>query len=68
MEIQLRLTITCVKCSHKKEEALPTTVCHFFYDCENCKEILSPKEGDYCVFCSYGTDACPPIQQAKSCC
>ena len=39
-----------------------------FYDCENCKEVLRPKEGDCCVFCSYGTVACPPIQQNKDCC
>ena len=30
---------------------------------------LKPKKGDCCVFCSYGTVKCPPIQESgKSCC
>ena len=50
MEVLLKSTITCPKCGHKKEEEMPTTACQFFYDCENCKEVLRPKEGDCCVF------------------
>ena len=38
------------------------------YECENCTEILKPKAGDCCVFCSFGTIACPPIQENNSCC
>ena len=30
--------------------------------------ILKPKEGDCCVFCSYGSVKCPPIQSEKKCC
>ncbi|WP_375241309.1 GDCCVxC domain-containing (seleno)protein [Polaribacter sp.] len=40
----------------------------FFYECENCKTVLKPHEGDCCVYCSYGTVPCPPIQENKSCC
>lgn len=68
METILKSTITCPKCGHKKEELMPTSACQFFYDCENCKEVLRPKEGDCCVYCSYGTVPCPPIQENKSCC
>jgi len=68
MEVVFKSTITCPVCAHKKEEEMSTTVCHFFYECENCKTILKPKKGDCCVFCSYGTNACPPIQEKKQCC
>jgi hypothetical protein len=27
---------------------------------------LRPKQGDCCVFCSYGTVPCPPVQEAKA--
>ncbi|MEJ2256949.1 MAG: GDCCVxC domain-containing (seleno)protein, partial [Woeseiaceae bacterium] len=27
-----------------------------------------PKEGDCCVFCSYGDTECPPVQNEGSCC
>ena len=68
MEVQLKSEITCQNCGHKKVEDMPTNACQFFYECENCKMILKPKEGDCCVYCSYGTVACPPIQENKSCC
>jgi hypothetical protein len=68
MEIQLKSEITCPNCGHKKVEDMPTNACQFFYECENCKTVLKPKEGDCCVYCSYGTVPCPPIQQNKSCC
>lgn len=60
--------ISCPYCSHKKKEQMPTDACQFFYQCENCKQILKPKEGDCCVFCSYGNVACPPIQEGSNCC
>ncbi|HKJ40678.1 MAG TPA: GDCCVxC domain-containing (seleno)protein [Sunxiuqinia sp.] len=61
-------TITCPKCGHQKEEEMPLDSCQHFYECEQCHTILKPKAGDCCVFCSYGTVKCPPIQQNKSCC
>lgn len=68
MQLILTSTITCPKCGHQKEETMPTDACQFFYECEQCKEILKPKKGDCCVYCSYGTVACPPIQEGKACC
>lgn len=66
--IILQSTITCPHCGFPKEETMPTDACQYFYKCTNCKIILKPKHGDCCVFCSYGSIACPPIQQNKSCC
>ena len=67
-EVVLESTITCPNCEHQKEETMPTNACQYFYECESCKEILKPKQGDCCVFCSYGTVACPPIQLDQDCC
>lgn len=61
-------TITCPVCQHQKTETMPTDSCQYFYECEKCHERLKPLNGDCCVFCSYGTVPCPPIQQNKSCC
>jgi hypothetical protein len=68
VKVELQSTITCPSCGHQKEETMPTDACQFFYECENCKTRLKPKAGDCCVFCSYGTVKCPPIQMDKSCC
>lgn len=58
-------TITCPKCGNSKQEEMPTDACQYFYECTNCGELLKPKEGDCCVFCSYGDVPCPPIQEQK---
>jgi len=69
-EIVLTSTITCPNCGYKKVEEMPTDACQFFYECEHCHKILKPKSGDCCVFCSYGTVVCPPVQEGGkgSCC
>lgn len=69
-EVVLQSTLTCPACGHVKEETMPADACQWFYECEHCKAVLRPKAGDCCVFCSYGTHKCPPIQAegASSCC
>lgn len=64
----LESVITCPRCGFRKEEAMPTDACLFFYECACCKTLLRPKPGDCCVFCSYGTVKCPPKQQEHDCC
>lgn len=68
MEVILKSEITCPHCGHKKEEEMPTDACQFFYECENCKKVLRPLESDCCVYCSYGSVACPSIQEKRDCC
>ena len=58
-------TLTCPECGHAKQEIMPTDACQFFYECEHCKAVLRPKAGDCCVFCSYGSVRCPPIQTQR---
>jgi len=67
-ELVLQSTLTCPQCGHAKEETMPTDACQWFYECENCKVLLRPKAGDCCVFCSYGTNECPPSQADRSAC
>jgi len=59
---ELRSEITCPRCGHRKVEEMPTDACQFFYVCEGCGAQLRPKARDCCVFCSYGSVPCPPIQ------
>lgn len=64
----LQSVITCPVCGHKQQETMPTNACQYFYVCINCKNRIKPKEGDCCVFCSYGSVKCPPMQIGTSCC
>ncbi|WP_224485074.1 GDCCVxC domain-containing (seleno)protein [Robertkochia aurantiaca] len=60
--------ITCPECAHKEKEVMPADSCQYFYKCENCNVILKPLTGDCCVFCSYGSVPCPPVQNDRKCC
>ena len=54
--------VKCPYCGFEKEEEMPMDACVHFYECESCKNILKPKFGECCVFCSYGDVKCPPKQ------
>jgi hypothetical protein len=62
--MELQSTITCPECGFAREETMPLDACVFFYTCTSCGARLRPKPGDCCVFCSYGSVPCPPIQGA----
>jgi hypothetical protein len=47
---------------------MPTNACQWFYDCKCCGAVLKPKAGDCCVYCSYGTVVCPPMQGDGTAC
>jgi hypothetical protein len=66
--LRLESVITCPRCGFAKEETMPTEACQFFYECAGCGAVLKPKAGDCCVFCSFGSEKCPPIQAGASCC
>ena len=66
--VELESELTCPNCGHKEVETMPTDSCMYYYECTNCKELLKPVKGDCCVFCSYGTVPCPPIQLDRKCC
>jgi hypothetical protein len=64
--VELQSVITCPECGCSATEAMPTDACLYFYDCRGCGARLKPKRGDCCVFCSYGSAPCPPIQEERS--
>jgi hypothetical protein len=64
--VNLNSTITCPSCGHQSVETMPTDFCQYLYDCSNCGAQLKPKEGDCCVYCSYGSVPCPPIQEQRA--
>jgi len=59
--------LTCPHCNFAKAEEMPTQSCQWFYECTNCGAVLKPKPGDCCVYCSYGSLPCPPVQEGASC-
>lgn len=54
--------LTCPECGYKEILKMPTDACQWFHECAGCHVLLKPKYGDCCVFCSYGSVPCPPIQ------
>ena len=70
MEVDMILesVIRCPNCGNESAELMPVDACQFFYDCKRCGTRLKPKDGDCCVFCSYGTVPCPPVQESGGRC
>ena len=68
--IRLQSLITYPACGFNREETMPKDACQFYWECPACHGLIRPKAGDRCVYCSYGTVPCPPVQQAGSdgCC
>ena len=64
----LESVLTCPRCGFAKSETMPTDACQFYYECTNCHALLRPNAGDCCVYCSFGSVKCPPIQTQRSCC
>lgn len=60
--------ISCPHCGAANNETMPVDACLWFYECPHCEELLRPKKGDCCVFCSYGSVQCPPKQLGNDCC
>jgi len=58
----LQSTVTCPHCGHRSAETMPTDACRVVFPCPGCGVALRPKPGDCCVFCSYGSVPCPPVQ------
>lgn len=63
MEIRTKTKLTCPECSFVQEVDMPIDACQYSYHCIKCKSVLTAKEGDCCVFCSYGDVPCPSKQK-----
>ena len=59
---ELTSRLRCPECGHSERLEMPTNACVFFHRCAGCGVMLRPKAGDCCVFCSYGSVPCPPVQ------
>jgi hypothetical protein len=59
----LESLIICPICGISKSATMPIDACRLFYECTGCGTLLRPRTGDCCVFCSYGSVACPPVQR-----
>ena len=70
MTVVLESSLRCPACEHVKTETMPSDACQWFYECEQCHTMLKPRQGDCCVFCSYGSVRCPPQQASNNapCC
>lgn len=63
--VELQSILTCPECGYAATETMPTDACLYFYACQGCGARLKPKPGDCCVFCSYGSAPCPPVQEER---
>ncbi|MGV3707376.1 MAG: GDCCVxC domain-containing (seleno)protein [Gemmatimonas sp.] len=60
--IALDSRLTCPFCGFAETLSMSTNACTFYHVCASCQLVLRPKPGHCCVFCSFGTVPCPPVQ------
>ena len=60
--VELTSRVTCPSCGDQHLEPMPEFSCLLSYTCPKCGTVLRPAEGDCCIFCTYGSVPCPPIQ------
>jgi hypothetical protein len=65
--VELTSVLRCPACGGESAETMPVDACVFFHTCRHCGSVLRPKPGDCCVFCSYGSAPCPPVQRGECC-
>lgn len=58
--------LTCPRCSSATGARMPENACVVRWDCPHCGAELRPEDGDCCVFCSYGSEPCPPLRDSAS--
>ncbi|MDH3280568.1 MAG: hypothetical protein OEQ18_05520 [Gammaproteobacteria bacterium] len=63
----LESTLHCPECNHEETLTMPIDACLYYHQCAGCRAFLKPKAGDCCVFCSYGSVPCPPVQMGSGC-
>lgn len=63
-----RSELRCPHCGHRQLEDMPLDACIWYFRCPGCGVLLRPRHGDCCVFCSYGSVPCPPVQRAGKYC
>ena len=63
----LNVIIRCPTCGHRASEEMPLDRCVFVYECLGCHTVLTPKQGECCVYCSYGDRRCPFVQDDQPC-
>lgn len=66
--VELISILRCPSCATEHPEQMPVDACRFFHECRACGTLLRPRPGDCCVFCSYGSVPCPPVQTGRGCC
>jgi len=60
--VDTKALLTCPHCGESYQLEMPTNQCQVALDCPECGERITPKPGDWCIFCSYADKPCPPLQ------
>ena len=58
--------VTCPACTVRATVSMPENACLHFWECPACHALVRSKAGDCCIFCSYGSVPCPPVQRERA--
>ena len=59
--VKIECEVTCPICSRSRWMTMTTGIQSYFYHCDVCFNLIMPKYGECCIFCSYGSAKCVQI-------
>ena len=62
-DTRIQSSLRCPACGFAESLIMPENACIVLHSCTSCGLVIRPATGDCCVFCSYGSVPCPPIQE-----
>ena len=65
LPVERNSVLTCPVCGASSAQTMPEDACLWFFACPDCGAEWRPLPGDCCVFCSYGSVPCPPVQRQR---
>jgi len=57
--------MTCPGCGCINTKSMRLEVIEKTYSCPSCQKAYTKKPGSCCIYCSYGDDNCPVIQDIQ---
>ncbi len=57
--------MTCPACGYQQMVTMEAFGQRMLWPCPACGSVLRPRPGEHCIYCSFASVPCPPVQRAE---
>lgn len=62
-QVSFKTRITCRNCGATEDITMHSSLPERSFTCKKCTTVLLAHSDECCVYCSYGSVQCPPVQE-----